>query len=94
MHTGASLHNFRRVMPETAERPRLTAPSLERLTVGDHFKGVMWGIGATVGLGLLWALEIARDGYFRLLDRMNVKPRRRRASAFPPGRPRRRQKVS
>jgi len=80
-------------MPESAEQPRLTAPSLERLTVGDHFKGVLWGIGATLGLGLLWALEIARDGYFSVLDHMNVKPRRRRASAFPAGRPRKRHRV-
>jgi hypothetical protein len=28
-----------------------------------------------------------RNAYFRLLDRLNLKPRRRRASAFPPGRP-------
>jgi hypothetical protein len=47
------------------------------------------GIGIASGLGLLWIMETVRDGVFGLLDRVNLKPRPRRASAFPPGRPRR-----
>jgi len=43
------------------------------------------GIGALLGMGILWALEIVRNRYFRLLDRLNFRPRRKRASAFPPG---------
>ena len=50
---------------------------------------VLYGIGVSLGLALLWFMEIVRNAYFRALDRLNVKPRRRRsASAFPPGQPR------
>jgi hypothetical protein len=48
------------------------------------------GVGRTLGLTLLWGLEIVRDSYFRLLDRLNVRPRHKRASAFPPGQPKKR----
>ena len=49
------------------------------------------GIAVTLGLSLLWVLEIGRDAFFGLLDWMNLRPRRhKRASAFPPGRPRKR----
>jgi hypothetical protein len=48
---------------------------------------VAGGIGRTLGLTLLWGLEIVRDSYFRQLDRFNVLPRNKRASAFPPGQP-------
>ena len=50
---------------------------------------VLYGIGVSLGLALLWFMEIVRNAFFRVLDRLNVKPRRRRsASAFPPGQPR------
>jgi hypothetical protein len=52
------------------------------------------GVGRTLGLTLLWGLEIVRDSYFRLLDRLNVRPRHKRASAFPPGQPKRRTSAS
>jgi len=55
---------------------------------------VVKAIGTALGLTLFWSLEKARDGIFHLLDRMNLKPRIRRASAFPPGRPRRRRRVA
>lgn len=62
----------------------------ERLSSGGHFCQVFYGIGVTLGLALLWFMEICRDAFFHLLDRFNVKARRRsRASAFPPGQPRR-----
>lgn len=51
---------------------------------------VLYGIGVSLGLALLWLMEIVRNIYFRALDRLNIKPRRRRASAFPPGQPRKR----
>lgn len=51
---------------------------------------IVGGVGRALGLTLLWGLEIVRDSYFRLLDRLNVRPRHRRASAFPPGRPKKR----
>jgi len=70
------------------------APSkleIERLSVAEYFQEMLLGVARTLGLGLLWGLEVVRDSYFRLLDRMNVRPRRHtRASAFPPGRPRKR----
>jgi hypothetical protein len=81
-------------MPEqAAQPPRLVSPIEQRLGASGYVKELMWGVGASLGLGLLWGLEIARDTYFRLLDRMNLKPRRRRASAFPPGRPRKRRRI-
>jgi len=51
---------------------------------------VLYGIGVSLGLALLWFMEIMRNAYFHMLDRLNVKPRRRSASAFPPGQPRKR----
>lgn len=64
---------------------------IERLPVGNYLKEVTRGVGVMLGLGLLWALEIVRNSYFSMLDRMGVKPRRnRRASAFPPGQPKKR----
>jgi hypothetical protein len=62
----------------------------EQLTKREVAGQVFAGIGIAAGLALLWAMETVRNAYFRLLDRLNVKPRRRRASAFPPGKPRRR----
>jgi hypothetical protein len=44
-------------------------------------------VGAIFGMAILWTLEIVRDAYFAILDRFNIRPRRKRASAFPPGRP-------
>jgi len=80
-------------MDNTPE-PAAVKMNTERLPVGNFLKEVARGIGVTLGLGLLWGLEIARNVYFRALDAMGVKPRRnRRASAFPPGQPKK-QRVS
>ena len=62
----------------------------EQLSLGGFFGSVLYGIGVTLGLALLWVMEIFRNLFFRALDRLNVRPRRRRASAFPPGEPRKR----
>ncbi len=62
----------------------------EQLSLGGFFGSVLYGIGVTLGLALLWVMEIFRNLFFHALDRLNVKPRRRRASAFPPGEPRKR----
>lgn len=62
---------------------------LEQLGARSTALEILKGIGIALGLGLLWMLEAVRDGFFRLLDRVNLRPRSRRASAFPPGRPRR-----
>jgi hypothetical protein len=62
---------------------------IERLTASSQTWEVVRGVGVALGLTLLWGLEVVRDAYFHALDRLNVKPQRhRRASAFPPGRPR------
>ena len=62
--------------------PRLLAES-------DFSTSVLYGIGVSLGLALLWFMEVLRNAYFRALDRLNIKPRRRGpASAFPPGQPR------
>jgi hypothetical protein len=57
---------------------------------GELVKEIAGGVGRALGLTLFWVLEIVRDAYFRVLDRLNVRPRHKRASAFPPGQPRRR----
>lgn len=60
----------------------------DRLSRGEYISQVLSGVGVALGLALLWLMEIARDAFFALLDRLNFKPRRRtNASAFPPERP-------
>jgi hypothetical protein len=51
---------------------------------------ILHGIGVSLGLCVLWGLEATRNSAFRALDRMNLKARTRKASAFPPGQPRKR----
>lgn len=54
----------------------------------EVFFEVIRGIGVVAGLGLFWVLEIVRDVYFGILDRLGFKARRKtHASAFPPGSP-------
>ena len=73
----------------TTEETRPAAPlEIEQLSTLSYLSELVQGIGITLGLGILWGLEVVRNAYFRLLERLNLKPRRpRRASAFPPGRP-------
>jgi hypothetical protein len=74
-----------------SERDDAVRVEIERLDRLGHMKEFARGTAVVLGLGLLWVLEAGRNALFRLLDRMNVRARRhRRASAFPPGRPRRR----
>jgi hypothetical protein len=60
------------------------------LSRADFAKEVVRGIGVSAGMALLWSLEIARNACFHLLDRFNIPARKKRASAFPPGQPRKR----
>lgn len=73
--------------PESKPEVRLDKLDHERLPPGNYLKEVGRGVGVLLGLGLLWGLEIVRNAYFRVLDRIGVKPRTRRSSAFPPGQP-------
>ncbi|MGA7870552.1 MAG: hypothetical protein WCA22_06605 [Candidatus Binatus sp.] len=73
-------------MEATEEKARVEV-RIQPLRGFELFKEVAGGVGRTLGLTLLWGLEIVRDSYFRLLDRLNVRPRHKRASAFPPGQP-------
>jgi hypothetical protein len=73
-------------METTEEKTRVDVP-VEELRGMPLVMEVVGGVGRTLGLTLLWGLEIVRDSYFRLLDRFNVRPRHKRASAFPPGQP-------
>jgi hypothetical protein len=66
------------------------SPEVEQLKPAEVAYEILHGFGIALGLSLLWAMEAVRDRVFRLLDRLNVRPRVRRASAFPPGQPRRR----
>ena len=65
-----------------------TRPEYDELRWPSLIKEVFAGIGIASGLALLWAFEAMRDRYFRVLDRMNVRPWPHRGSAFPAGRPR------
>jgi hypothetical protein len=66
------------------------APEMERLKPLEVPGEVVHGIGIVLGLSLLWTMEAVRDRVFRLLDRLNLRPRIGPASAFPPGQPRKR----
>ncbi len=65
----------------------------EQLTTLEFISEMLQGFGKMAGLGLLWSLEEVRNVYFRVLDRMKVKARRKPASAFPPGSPKRQRTV-
>lgn len=73
------------------EGPLIEEPLVvEQLSTSGFLLYILHGVGVTLGLCLLWSLEAVRNGFFRLLDRMNLKARVRKASAFPPGQPRKR----
>ena len=74
-------------MPDDIEKAGVR-PEYDELRLPSLVKEVFTGIGISAGLALLWAFEAMRDRYFRLLDRMNVRPWSHRGSAFPAGRPR------
>lgn len=75
---------------DTSEEKAPVEFQIEQLRRLTFVKEVIQAVGRALGLVLLWILEIVRDSYFRLLDHFNVRPRRRRASAFPPGKPKKR----
>jgi hypothetical protein len=75
-------------MATTEETRPAAPPEIEQLSTLSYVSEFFQGIGIALGMGILWGLEIVRNAYFRLLDRLNLKPRHRRSSAFPPGRPR------
>jgi hypothetical protein len=76
---------------ESGEEKARAEVEIERLGGRRLIQEIGGAVGRALGLTLFWGLEIVRDSYFRLLDRLNVRPRRkRRASAFPPGQPKRR----
>jgi hypothetical protein len=77
-------------MQETSEQKQLPL-EMEQLGVKGYLIEVIHGVGVMAGLGLLWSLEAVRNSFFRVLDRLNIKAKpNQRASAFPPGSPRRR----
>lgn len=58
---------------------------VERLSRGDYLLQVTRGIAISLGLCLLWTMETGRNAFFRLLDRLHVKPRKHgRMVPFPP----------
>jgi hypothetical protein len=75
---------------ESAEEKARVEVRIQPLRGRELALEIVGGIGRTLGLTLFWGLEIVRDSYFRLLDRLNVRPRHKRASAFPPGKPKKR----
>jgi hypothetical protein len=75
---------------ETGQDQNPTRIEIKPLRGLDFVKEVVRGVGVSLGMALLWGLELIRNSYFRMLDRFNVRPRHKRASAFPPGQPRKR----
>jgi len=75
---------------ETVEDKARVELHIERLRGLALIQEIAGAVGRALGLTLLWGLELVRDSYFRLLDRLNVRPRHKRASAFPPGQPKKR----
>jgi len=73
------------------ETPAIDEPLVvKQLSTGGFLFYILHGVGVSLGLCLLWVLEAVRNRAFRLLDRANLKARTRKASAFPPGQPRKR----
>ena len=70
---------------ETSTHPADEPLVVRKLTPLGVAHYILHGIGVTLGMTLLWSMEAVRNSYFRMLDRMNIKARTRRASAFPPG---------
>ena len=75
---------------ETGDEKAQVQVRINPFSRGEMIMEVAGGVGRALGLTLFWGLEIIRDAYFRVLDRLNVRPRHKRASAFPPGQPRKR----
>jgi hypothetical protein len=67
-----------------------SSPVVRPLSTFGFLFYILHGLGVALGLCLFWGLEAMRNNIFRLLDRMNIKARVRKASAFPPGQPRKR----
>lgn len=89
MHWGHVPFNLNGQMEETSEQ-KVLPPVVEHLGLSGYLVELLHGIGVMLGLALLWSLEGIRNLYFSTLDRWNIKARpKKRASAFPPGRPRR-----
>ena len=74
-------------MPEDVQKAEVR-PEYDEIRMPGLVKEILAGIGIASGLALLWAFEAMRDRYFRLLGRLNVRPRSHRGSAFPAGRAR------
>ena len=78
-------HAEHTAVQDPAEKPDIHVEP-KQFTTGQFLSQMLQGIGIALGLGLLGVMENVRNVYFRLLDRLNVKPHRhRRVSAFPPG---------
>ena len=67
---------------------QISESEIEQLKPREVVIEILHGLGIALGLSLLWIMEVVRDHVFRVLDRANLRPRIRRASAFPPGQPR------
>ena len=76
-------------MAEELQFPE-SPPDRVRLKPVEVVFEIFSGLGIALGLSILWVMEVVRDAAFYLLDRANVQPRTCRASAFPPGQPRKR----
>jgi hypothetical protein len=61
-------------------------PEETRFSKREYLKELRRGVLISSGMALLWSLEIGRNLFFALLDRIGFPALRKRSvSAFPPG---------
>ena len=76
---------------QNLETPVIEVPLVvKQLSTWGFLFYILHGVGVSLGLCLLWVMEAVRNRWFWLLDRLNIKARTRKASAFPPGQARKR----
>jgi hypothetical protein len=77
---------LRRLVFQIVENEHPETPiKINELRGFEFFLEILRALGALFGMAILWLLEIVRNRFFRLLDRLDFRTRRKRASAFPPG---------
>ena len=84
------------MMDSAQDQPRTPPEPYTPLALSKWgvIRSIFYGVGVSLGLSLLWFMEVVRNFYFRALDRLNIKIFWRRAgSAFPPGKPRKRRQT-
>lgn len=85
MNRRPALSNLMPMTDQVQEHPGELEVEVEQFTKLQFISEVLQGMGIALGLSFLWVLEIGRNAIFRMLDRLNIRARPRRGTAFPPG---------